>query len=501
MQAFTSWKGSNPLKVWQKSLGSLSIGASVMNLHHFPPPPLMEIADPMQQPQLNGSLPKKRKKDSYRDADEQNLSHFISCSGGIDEMVWQVMQCSPFQSELEEAARRFGLIGDIGEEIGSESAAVADESPDGRQKQPRVFPKELSEFLAFNKHILQPTVKPSKDLSVLGKRGRPYQDVWAEEDFVRQRKGASNSLLSPMPSPSSLAAYVVYKDWSKLFHDYRDDFDGQYMEKMVAHLERIRKRYNITGIGEFNNEGSYWNVNGNGKRKGRAVSMSSFSADDNESGLSPRGPSFGSSPSEEVDAQLQRICDPPVPVTCVHPASWYLTERSCKYLNRTPIDINRKFEFLHPASIPHKSSKSLCQAPPPSTACEGVSSENVTAATRDFDELDLELDKLLQEQTMLELSNICRFNQLRFAVENGARLEALRKRRECFEADLLAIHAKMKTLRGLHRLKPNLGEAVQSSSSSSSSSSPSPRDPALRISLSTDSYDSNQSPRYVPMDV
>jgi hypothetical protein len=409
----------------------MHIGHLIMNSQRSPPPPLMGVAESASARGLNSS--RKRRKESAGnsraasgpcDVDvfehgKQGLNAFLSRFGGVDEMAWHLLQNSVFKVELDETAERFGCLADV-------KSGLRKEASSGRTEAVSTcgsLPNELVEYLTHNSRLVESSLNPDNVIctSLLGKRGRCYEDVWSETDYLSRQHSQPNQ-------------FHVYKNWTELIHSYTDDFDGNYMEKLMRHVERQKKKYalggqNVASIADYNVIGSHGKRPDVTKRRQRDGDY------------------------ENEDDSVQRGSDPPVPVSCWHPAAWYLTDRSCHSFEKQLASRTApsRFECIHPASL-------RTQKQPALSLHERYSIRG--SQVGDIDELDLELDKLMQEHVMLEFTNICRLNRLEDAVHNGHKLEELERERSHLEDDVLAIWAKINLLspeRNMYKLRPLLG--------------------------------------------
>jgi hypothetical protein len=518
LQYFTRRKGPNPFFAWRESTGNVSVGQSIMNAQHTAPPPLMEYAD--AQPAPGSSSSKKRKKESsssrslQADMESQNISGYLSRFGGVDEMMWHLMQNSSFKMDLDHYSRKYGLISDgvedmmtcrsLSQDSWSDSFAGSPRSPSpsmkrsnsldstmssssfdasspffeppdesklrngfqrfggdrsGQVPESARMPQELVEFLELHPGIFQTAEDATRHCgSLLGKRGRLYSHIWAENEYLRQRQLQST--------------YKVYSSWGDLIHNYCDDFDGAYVDKLMTHADLLKRKANLailnTGIADYNHSGSYWNRQ-ESKRRQRSSADEEISRND-------------------IGEEVQKVMDPPVPVSCWHPAAWYLTERSCHFFDRSKgtSDCHKtsRFECVHPASL-----RSIpFQIPPaaPSAMPNGIVNSvaagsnnapdvraiqrqiwhNYTTHTKrlgDLDELDIELENLMQQHAMLELSNVASIHRVADGVANGRQLDILRRRRLQYETDILALWSKVNLLspeRILYKMRPSLGNGL-----------------------------------------
>jgi hypothetical protein len=119
----------------------------------------------------------------------------------------------------------------------------------------------------------------------LGKRGRLYNDVWNEEDFLMKYRGY---------------AFKKCLDWSDILRNYHDDHDGSYIEWLLFQLHH-RKQNPLQSPPRHR------------------LSSQEFS----------QGPVIQINYSPNINSALS-IIPPPVPVSTQHPASWGPGNRICQ---------------------------------------------------------------------------------------------------------------------------------------------------------------------------
>lgn len=132
-----------------------------------------------------------------------------------------------------------------------------------------------SKHLSQNKVLSHNTRMPAKGERTLGKRGRLYNDIWNEEDFLDKYKTYSLSTCT---------------DWSDIFKNYHDDHDGCYIEWF---LHQLHQRKQVSS-----NQHSLRQLNHDSSLLSRKISTNI---------------------SEYLGISL---VPPPVPVSIQHPASW-----------------------------------------------------------------------------------------------------------------------------------------------------------------------------------
>jgi hypothetical protein len=118
----------------------------------------------------------------------------------------------------------------------------------------------------------------------LGKRGRLYDELWDEEDYLEKK----SALIERCNGSSNLIPFrtSIIKSWSEILNNYRDDHDGVYVDSLLeTSLEKIKQKkidevYNI-------------------KREGDRIKLCT-----------------------KQEEGILYAYSPTVPVSCHHPAAW-----------------------------------------------------------------------------------------------------------------------------------------------------------------------------------
>eukprot|EP01041_Mallomonas_annulata_P008159 gene8159-16775_t len=236
---------------------------------------------------------------------------------------------------------------------------------------------------------------------ILGKRGRPYTDIWEEEDFLEKVSSTSN--ITSNSKSSSSCTRGVLEDWSKLFRHYNDDHDGFYIELLLDCMtSQIAK-----------------------KRKWRQ------SNDDNNITTKDNGPIS--------------IIAPPPPVALQHPASWGLNARNMRKNKNIPIDVHK----LHPACVSNTIVLSPATISAEYTQKNNMNSHNINngvTAGEDWDELNIAIRNDILELQLQQAQNFILIKRLtaRLERESTVGLKTLQEKKKelykslCSVSDMLA---------------------------------------------------------------
>lgn len=195
----------------------------------------------------------------------------------------------------------------------------------------REYPGKKGKITSENINHLYPTIERS-----LGKRGRLYNDVWNEEDFLLKYR---------VPLKKCL-------EWSDILHNYHDDHDGCYIEWLLFQLHH-RKQNPLQSPPRHRQS-----------NQAPVVHMNQ----------SPNG-HFAFS-----------IIPPPVPVSMQHPASWGPGNRICQppFSQRKDSELTISPVIHHANSAPEwnikdklRSRTSLKPSSPRPTKVNGLSSRKI----------------------------------------------------------------------------------------------------------------------------
>ena len=265
---------------------------------------------------------------------------------------------------------------------------------------------------------------------VLGKRGRLYDEIWDEEDFLKRKL----CLLEKCNDFDSLVPFrpKTILNWNQILNNFSDDHDGTYVDWLLDKVHENCKRRKDNAIYNLVNEE-------NTQR-------------------------FKKSPSHG----LLSLYSPPVPVSCHHPAAWGLHNRRPGTPQSTMIrdpsmglGLGRRkrssnclkniennggnnpcFEIIpeewHPAS--YSSSITLpisYTSSPPNKIKPTLPTDtlqvNPLVRVGDVDELSIHLDLLINELAVQSASNFVTLSNLVSAVGNEINLQSVRKKYKLFQ--------------------------------------------------------------------
>ena len=124
---------------------------------------------------------------------------------------------------------------------------------------------------------------------VLGKRGRLYDEVWDEGDYLEKK----SALIALCNSSSHVIPFrtEVVGNWSQILNHYRDDHDGVYVDWLLDKAHERCKQRQIQEVYTL-------------KKEGERIQSALQNAE-----------------------EVLHVFAPPVPVSCQHPASWGLHTR------------------------------------------------------------------------------------------------------------------------------------------------------------------------------
>jgi hypothetical protein len=124
---------------------------------------------------------------------------------------------------------------------------------------------------------------------VLGKRGRLYDEVWDEADYLEKKA----ALIEKCNSSAHLVPFrtEVVDNWSQILNHYSDDHDGVYVDWRLDRAHEKCKQKKMNEIYTL-------------KREEERIKSQLHS-----------------------EEEVMCLCPPPVPVSCQHPASWGLHQR------------------------------------------------------------------------------------------------------------------------------------------------------------------------------
>ena len=244
-----------------------------------------------------------------------------------------------------------------------------------------------------NNNTTRQIITAQQPVTLLGKRGRYFLDVWDEEDYLSRIRTTTN--LRPL------------YNWSELFHSsYADNHDGCYRDWLVNCQEAAKVRLNDPKFKK------------NKKR----------SSD----------PIFRHDGVDKVDNQgLAALIPPPVPVAIQHPASWAI--RECKANEKNAKNVNAPLDVhtLHPASVTsrtvypvhQKNLHSIRTAMQSQMQIEG----NKVSEVEDVDDFNIYTDRLQRELQAIEVTNFVRLTRLSQSLQKHATLSALQNKRKRLE--------------------------------------------------------------------
>jgi len=257
----------------------------------------------------------------------------------------------------------------------------------------------------------------------LGKRGRLYDEVWDEGDYL-EKKSALIEICNSSPHLVPFRPGVV-TNWNEILNHYSDDHDGVYVDYLLDQaLSRNKQRKND----------EIYNL----KKEGDRLKL-----------------------NLKRDEGILSLCSPPVPVSCHHPASWGKQPRrrgsvttSKRFIDPTMgLDIDRKKRGngsncsstsseaedevfdpsrWHPASYTAETVMSVTYCSSPRQKSRN-SSFGVPAGEEDTDELNLHLDSLLNELAVQSASNFMMLSKLTKSVGMELNLQSMRKQHRALQ--------------------------------------------------------------------
>lgn len=319
-----------------------NIGSSLIQsaICHPPPPPLL----------LSGS----GKASSGHRFTKSDISQFIATRGGVDEYLWQRIHNVEIAGLLN-ASNRFFL---------SDSVQISNPTLNSSSSSALYSPSPSNE----NTNTLK-----------LGKRGRWYEDVWQEKDFLFSHLNKSRKVVHPMQQ---------YNNWTECFNHYCDDHDGQYQRWMINKINSEKLASEITN------------------QNFSSLPLPSPSSTNTDTAL----------PSEiEIEikdaTERERInfFAPPVPTSMHHPAAW--GPRPRQLINGD--FVHKKYEHIHPA---YDSTTIVCKSYTRSDA-------------DDVDELFLLAELTAKQYEAQTANNSLNLHRIIKLAQSGQSIEKLRAKR------------------------------------------------------------------------
>lgn len=240
-------------------------------------------------------------------------------------------------------------------------------------------------------------------LTLLGKRGRYFLDIWDEEDYLSRIKHTTR--LRPL------------HHWSDLFHSsYSDNHDGCYRDWLVNSQEATKTRLNDPKFKKSKKRSS--------------------------------DPIFRHDTVEKVDnSALAALIPPPVPVAIQHPASWAVRPREASSKGAKNENVSIDVLTTHPASVTSRTVYPLHQKDAHSLrAIHGQSQQQsqqsqqlqqqprkMATETEDVDDFNIYTDRLVHSLKAIEVTNFVRLSRLAQTMHKHTTLSTLQSKRKRLE--------------------------------------------------------------------
>jgi hypothetical protein len=302
-------------------------------------------------------------------------------------------------------------------------------------------------------------------LRSLGKRGRLYDDLWSEEDFLEAEgllEGGSRRCV---------------ESWADLLRHYNDDHDGCYIDWLLEELMDAKK---LASYAEADKVRSA-DASVAGTRARTALVTRSFSG--------------GSGSARKESARLETsLLPPPVPVSTQHPACWGPG-------SHFPIPNNRAVpvELIHPACATSTVLGPVGQYLAPSAGRQqggnkrrrvaepGGGSHVVSCVDDEMDEIGLHADQMVRHLEMQSAANYVLLSRVIASARRDAAMQQLRQKQSQLQAAVMAVTACINGYRQSqleHTMLTKIGgggERVAKSGKSSSSFRPAQATTALPL--------------------
>ena len=242
----------------------------------------------------------------------------------------------------------------------------------------------------------------------LGRRGRLYDDVWSEQDFL---------LANEMSASQGATGRRCIESWCQLLKHYHDDHDGPYVDWLIE--EHVKARRSAAARGQE-------------RDRTAAVHLSSSGVGTRRTGTVMREISV--LPETSLRA-------PPVPVSVQHPASWgpgsrYPLQEHCT------VDV----DVIHPAcastTLVYPVGRTLGKHSG-SEAGGTVGSKRrrtqMECSDEELDEMSIHVDEIVRQLEMQMAANYVLLSRVIASAKRQMSIQLLREKERQMQATAVAV--------------------------------------------------------------